>query len=121
VIRPGRSFLRQLYTLQSIRSHPNHHIRLNGAVRADITWWFLFADAWNGVSMLWDITTLQPQFTLVSDASGSWGCGAYWGSQWFQLQWPVGFQPLSIADPCCHCCSLVWSSVAGSPGSDGGG
>ena len=47
--------------------------------------------------MLWDITTLQPKFTLVSDASGSWGCSAYWGSQWFQLQWPAGFQPLSIA------------------------
>ena len=24
---------------------------------------------------------------LTSDASGSWGCGTYSGSQWFQLQW----------------------------------
>ena len=47
--------------------------------------------------MLWDVSFLQPQFTLVSDASGSWGCGAYWGSQWFHLQWPAGLQALSIA------------------------
>ena len=24
---------------------------------------------------------------VFSDASGSWGCGAYSGSQWFQLAW----------------------------------
>ena len=28
----------------------------------------------------------QP-FTLVSDASGKWGCSTYWNSYWFQLQW----------------------------------
>ena len=27
VIRPGHSFLRQLYALQSVGSHPNHHVR----------------------------------------------------------------------------------------------
>jgi len=37
VIRPGHSFMRQLHALQSVGSHPNHHIRLNGAARADIT------------------------------------------------------------------------------------
>ena len=25
--------------------------------------------------------------TLTSDASGGWGCGAYWDSQWFMLPW----------------------------------
>ena len=29
----------------------------------------------------------QPEFTVVSDASGSWGCGAIWGARWFQVQW----------------------------------
>ena len=24
---------------------------------------------------------------VFSDASGSWGCGAYSGSQWFQFAW----------------------------------
>ena len=97
VIRPGRSFLRQLHAMQSIGCHPNHHICLNVAVRADITWWYLFAEAWNGISMLWDTGTLQPEFILFSDASGSWGCGACWGNQWFHLRWPVNLQFLSIA------------------------
>lgn len=25
---------------------------------------------------------------FASDASGSWGCGAWWGREWFQFQWP---------------------------------
>ena len=29
----------------------------------------------------------EPSVVLTSDASGSWGCGAYWGSKWFQLPW----------------------------------
>jgi len=29
VIRPGRSFLRQIYAMQSIGAHPGHHVRLN--------------------------------------------------------------------------------------------
>ena len=24
---------------------------------------------------------------LVTDTSGNWGCGAYWGQEWFQLKW----------------------------------
>ena len=36
VIRPGRPFIRQLYTIQSIGSHPVHHICLNSTARADI-------------------------------------------------------------------------------------
>jgi len=97
VIRPGRSFLRQLYAMQSIGSHPDHHVRLNSAARADITWWYLFADSWNGISMLWDSHNLNPEFIMFSDASGSWGCGAFWDSLWFHLEWPVNFKPLSIA------------------------
>ena len=29
------------------------------------------------------------------DASGSWGCGAYWNGQWFHLQWPFISSPLT--------------------------
>jgi len=97
VIRPGRSFLCQLYALQSIGSHPHHHhIRLNTTLRADISWWFLFAEHWNGISMLWDSHLLSPQFIMFSDASGYWGCGAVWMTQWFHLKWPAQFQALSI-------------------------
>ena len=33
---------------------------------------------------------------LVSDASGSWGCGAFCGEDWFQLQWPESLQDYQI-------------------------
>ena len=97
VIHPGRPFLRCLYAMQDIGSHPDHHIRLNTAARADILWWHMFASEWNSVSMLWDLHRLTPNVHLFSDASGSWGCGAFWGSQWFHLQWPTSLQLLPIA------------------------
>ena len=96
VIRPGRQFIRQLYTMQSIGSHPGHHVRLNAAARADIVWWHLFAVHWNGISMLWDSSIQSPEFNIFSDASGSWGCGAFWGCQWFHLRWPDHLQSWSI-------------------------
>ena len=97
VIWPGRSFLRQLYAMQSIGSHPEHHVRLNIAARADIVWWHLFAEEWNGISILWDSSTVLPEFNIFSDTSGSWGCGALWGFQWFYFKWPDQFCSFSIA------------------------
>ena len=29
----------------------------------------------------------NPDIILTSDASGSWGCGAFWDKSWFQYQW----------------------------------
>ena len=34
---------------------------------------------------------------VLSDASGAWGCGAYWHSSWFQLQWSSRSHHLPIA------------------------
>ena len=50
-------------------------------------WWHEFLAEWNGILMLSALGDQQPSVTLTSDASGSWGCGAYWGSHWFQLAW----------------------------------
>ena len=38
-----------------------------------------------------------PGGAVTSDASGSWGCGAYSGSLWFQLQWNDNLLNKSIA------------------------
>ena len=37
--------------------------------------------------MEWHFHVHVPDVVVTSDASGSWGCGAFSGSQWFQLQW----------------------------------
>ena len=44
--------------MQEIGSHPNHFIRLNLPARADIMWWYLLVEEWNGVSKLWDLYRL---------------------------------------------------------------
>ena len=52
-----------------------------------MAWWRAFLQEWNGVGFM--SACAQPTATveLVSDASGSWGCGAFWGSRWLQVQW----------------------------------
>jgi hypothetical protein len=38
-----------------------------------------------------------PPTMLTTDASGSWGCGAWHDNQWFQLRQDDQTRPLSIA------------------------
>ena len=84
VVPPGRPFLRHLITLSKKPKHLNFMVRLNNSARSDILWWHTFMSAWNGLSFL---SFSLPQVTLTSDASGSWGCGAFWESRWLQLAW----------------------------------
>lgn len=37
------------------------------------------------------VTLAYPDHEIWNNASGSWGAGAFWNSEWFQLQW---FPPL---------------------------
>ena len=34
---------------------------------------------------------------VTSDASGSWGCGAFSGTSWFKLQWPASYSDVHIS------------------------
>ena len=100
VVRPGRSFLRRMldllrHTEPSAAPRRHHFIRLNRSFRADLQWWRTFVADWNGVSVMPDLRSVSVE--MVSDASGAWGCGAYWHPQWFQLQWSVRALPLPIA------------------------
>ena len=40
---------------------------------------------WNGVALMPQV--FQPTVSIESDASGSWGCGAHWDSQWLLWKW----------------------------------
>ena len=75
VVRPGRPFLRRLYAMQDIDSHPNHFIKLNLPARADIMWWHIFMEEWNGLFLLWDLGLQAPDIQVYTDASGNWGWG----------------------------------------------
>ena len=37
--------------------------------------------------MMSSVSRAKPDVTMLSDASGNWGCGALSGLDWFQLQW----------------------------------
>jgi hypothetical protein len=108
VVRAGRSFLRRMIVLAKARYDPASFIRLNQSCRADLKWWHMFLSTWNGISLMSALGITKPAFTVFSDASGSWGCGAFFKTQWFQLQWPASAKSLSIA-----CLELVPIIIAG--------
>ena len=94
VVRPGRTFLQRMIDLLSAtaspsgHSRPTHHIWLNRGFRADLAWWKLFVQEWNGVSLLLSNNCSTDEGPVVtSDTSGGWGCGAWCGSHWFQHAW----------------------------------
>ena len=96
VIRPGRIFLRTLFSLLSRLSCPSHFVRLNIEARADLVWWRHLLQHWNGRSFF-PLPTLSHH--IYSNASSSFGCGAFLDASggWFQLQWPDLWSSTSIS------------------------
>lgn len=86
VICLGRPFVRCLIeqSKKVKHLHVNFIVRLDVGARSDITWWHSFITQWNGIGFL---PLHQCQLQVTTDASGSWGCGAFSGYQWFQLRW----------------------------------
>ena len=80
-------FLRRLFDLSATVKKNHHHVSLNKGARSDLAWWHEFLTEWNGVSLLSALGEQDPSVIVTSDASGGWGCGAFWGSKWFQLAW----------------------------------
>ena len=94
VVRQGRTFLRELFSLLTQARKAHFFIRLNARARADILWWRIFLQHWNGSSFF---PTSTPSITITSDASGSFGCGAFCSAHgWFQIQWPQTWQSAHI-------------------------
>ncbi len=87
-VRPGRAFKRRLQDLMTTVERDGRRVRLNVEARADIEWWHQFGLRWNGTSLMKSVVMeVECHEELVSDASGSWGCGAAWKGEWFQIQW----------------------------------
>ena len=121
VVRSGRSFLRRMLDLLHSVPRGNGYIRLNAGFRSDLAWWRSFAPQWNGTSFLPPPADL-PRREMTSDASGSWGCGAWHGNAWFQVQWDSRAHGLSIAEKelipiVLACMRYVGQLLAGPPGS----
>ena len=92
VVKPGRSFLQRVIELLAAVKRDFHHVRLNASFRSDLVWWDTFLEGWNETSFLTDRRDEHSaRFQLYSDASGGFGCGAHWNSEWLQFEWPEGW------------------------------
>ena len=71
----------------------------------------------SGLGMVCPPTITLPVVEVTSDASGSWGCGA-WHTSWLQVPWEAAADGLSIAAkelvPIILACKVWGSTPAGS-------
>lgn len=95
VITPGKTFLGRAIGLLKLAKSKFHNIRLSADFKADMMWWKTFAPHWNGASLV--VHNHSPLHTITSDASSSWGCGAWHNNNWFQLCWDLQSQSWGIA------------------------
>ena len=98
VVYPGRSFLHRMIVLLQSTRRASRVIRLNRGFKADLCWWKLLVNNWNGVSFL---PMAQPSSMLVSDALGSWGCVVSAG---VASSFSIGRHHGEGIDPYCGCC-----------------
>ena len=70
---------------------------LNREFRSDLCWWDTFLHQWNGLSLLrWSTGQQIPDATIQTDASGLWGCGAFFQGKWLQWQWSCDWASIGI-------------------------
>lgn len=88
-VRAGRSFLRRLIDLSTVNRGADQPLRVSASARADVEWWARYCSEWNGRSMISIVRKQHLVYTesMVSDASGGWGCAAIWNTHWFQIKW----------------------------------
>ncbi|KAK3101834.1 hypothetical protein FSP39_006695 [Pinctada imbricata] len=98
VVVPGRAFLRRLIDLTIGVTIPHHFIRLTCEARADMSMWLHFLENFNGKSVLfpesWESSDVIRFYT---DASGSLGYAAVFGSKWLVGSWFGSMSNLQIA------------------------
>ena len=76
VVRPGRTFLRQLFSFLHSTKGPSHFVRLGSGARADLAWWKCFLQSWSE-SLFSPLP--NPAHHVYSNTSGTYGCGAVVG------------------------------------------
>jgi len=97
VIKSGRTFVSRMYATAAKVKELDFYTRLNRGFRSDLSWWHTFMVQWNGLSLLRYSTNLTTfHYSIQTDASGSWGCGAVFQAQWLQLKWDRRWASMGI-------------------------
>ena len=86
-----------MINLSSSVREMHYKLRLNKGFRSDLEWWARFLSSWNGMGMMSGVIPAGCAGSITSDASGSWGCGAFSSmGQWFQLRLPESWDGVHI-------------------------
>lgn len=99
VVKCGRTFLSRMYTTAAKLRELHFYTRLDKGFRSDLGWWDVFLVTWNGISLLQcacSPLTSNYDHSIQTDASGSWGCGAFLEGRWLQMQWTPEWIPVNI-------------------------
>lgn len=83
--------------LATVAKELHHHIRLTASFWSDLQWCATFLSRWNGIGMMTANVQTRPTALVTSDASGSWGSGAFNSQgEWFQFQLPQSWATVHI-------------------------
>ena len=97
VVKSGRTFLSRMYSRAAKLRELHYYTKLTKDFRSDLQWWHVFISSWNGISFLESIhSRTTSDYYIVTDASGSWGCGGCFKEHWFQYAWPPGWSSINI-------------------------
>ena len=118
VVKPGRIFLWQLFSLLAKVEGRHHFVYLNAVAKVDLVWWDCFLQDWHGARFV--IPGDAPSVHVHSDAAGNFGCGAVTSSdRLLQVQWPSDVSiaakemaPVAMAaatwGQTWHCCNVFF-------------
>ncbi|XP_053372810.1 uncharacterized protein LOC128546374 [Mercenaria mercenaria] len=88
----GRPFCRRLINAICGLSKPHHHLRVSGAMKADLQMWLTFLKDFNGVSVFhkqfWSTNNQLQLFSDSAEGEGL-GFGVYYAGQWACAKWPT--------------------------------
>ena len=95
VVPLGKTFLANLFPLaQTLK--PGQYCRINASLQSDLAWWQTLCASWSGVSAQHLLLLNDPAHHLFTNASGSWGCGAWSLPNWLQIPWQGNLNAASI-------------------------
>lgn len=97
VIRPGRAFLRRIYTAIARHHHSKKPIKVTKSIREDLTVWHTFLKGFNGTTMFPENHWSHRQVIVHSytDAAPI-GFGLVFGSKWLYGPFPTSWKKLNI-------------------------
>nr|XP_022297584.1 uncharacterized protein LOC111106975 isoform X1 [Crassostrea virginica] len=85
VICGGRTFLRRVLDLKNSVKERHHKVLLTNAFFADLQWWILFMETFNGTCRIQDP---RPISSLQTDASSEGG-GGFYNGDYFYINWAL--------------------------------